>query len=209
MPAAVGDSVRYITAWLRSNSRTRLGIVLETGEATLRCITLPCSSATVCRPMRSIRIWRLKRFMDQIHEGKREVKPGKEEEKYKADELAVKHYIKAIGKGLLKVMSKMGISTLQSYKGGQIFEAVGLNSDVINRCFAGTASRLEGVGFDVLAVEALRRHQIGFPVRKETRALPVLPNPGQYAWRKDGESHLFSPENNLLYLQEAAHPTVA
>ena len=99
-----------------------------------------------------------------------------------------KNYIKAVDKGLLKVMSKMGISTLQCYKGAQIFEAVGLNEEVIDRCFAGTASKMDGVGFDVLAKEAIRRHEIGFPARMESKPLPVLPNGGQYQWRKDGET---------------------
>ena len=88
----------------------------------------------------------------------------------------------------------MGISTLQSYKGAQIFEAIGLNPEVIDRSFVGTASKIDGVGLDVLAKEAIRRHEIGFPVRHESRALPVLPSGGQYQWRKEGERHLFSPE---------------
>jgi glutamate synthase (NADPH/NADH) large chain len=101
-------------------------------------------------------------------------------------------------------MSKMGISTLQSYKGAQIFEAVGLNSEVIERSFVGTASKIDGVGLDVLAKEAIRRHEIGFPARQESKPLPVLPNGGQYQWRKDGERHLFNPEV-ISSLQQAAH----
>ncbi|MEM7578021.1 MAG: glutamate synthase large subunit, partial [Planctomycetota bacterium] len=102
-------------------------------------------------------------------------------------------YAKSIGLGLEKIMSKMGISTLASYKGAQIFEAVGLAPEVIDRCFVGTASRIKGAGFAVLAEEVIRRHRLGFPKRKQVR-LPQLPNPGEYAWRPGGESHGWSPQ---------------
>jgi glutamate synthase (NADPH) large chain len=100
------------------------------------------------------------------------------------------------------VMAKMGISTLQSYKGAQIFEAVGLKSDVIDRCFSGTASRIQGVDFEVLAEEALRRHSLGYPARPVDR-LPVLPNPGEFHWRPDGERHMWDPAS-IADLQVAA-----
>jgi glutamate synthase (NADPH/NADH) large chain len=90
-------------------------------------------------------------------------------------------------------MAKMGISTLQSYKGAQIFEALGLQDEVINRCFAGTASRIQGVDFDVLAEELLRRHAIGYPEREEER-LRALPNIGEFHWRADGERHMWDPQ---------------
>ena len=99
----------------------------------------------------------------------------------------------------------MGISTLQSYKGAQIVEAVGLNQDVIGRSFVGTVSKVDGVGLGVLANEAIRRHEIGFPSRNESKALPVLPTGGQYHWRKDSENHLFSPEV-IASLQQASEP---
>ena len=86
----------------------------------------------------------------------------------------VAKYRKGVAKGMLKVMAKMGISTLQSYKGAQIFEALGLRDEVIDRCFVGTPSRVQGVGFDVLAEEAMRRHALGFPEINMPR-LPVLP----------------------------------
>src|SRR5205807_4858 len=86
-------------------------------------------------------------------------------------------YRKATKQGILKVMAKMGISTLQSYKGAQIFEAVGLSNDVVDLCFRGTASRIKGVNFEILAEESLRRHELGYPSRSESR-LPVLPNFG-------------------------------
>src|SRR6187397_3080255 len=103
---------------------------------------------------------------------------------------------------MLKVMSKMGISTLQSYKGAQIFEAVGLNDEVIEKCFVGTASRIKGVGLEVLAKEALRRHEIGYPTRPEQR-LPVLPNFGEFHWRAEGERHMWDPQS-IADLQVAA-----
>src|SRR2546423_13859971 len=86
----------------------------------------------------------------------------------------------------------MGMSTLQSYKGAQIFEAVGLNDEVIEKCFVGTASRIKGVGLEVLAKEALRRHEIGFPTRAEQR-LPVLPNFGEFHWRAEGGRDMWGP----------------
>ena len=124
------------------------------------------------------------------------------------NEQVTENYIKAVCKGVLKVMSKMGVSTLQGYKGAQIFEAVGLNSRVIDRCFTGTASRVEGVGFEALAVEALRRHGLGFPRRKQAKRLAVLPNPGQYQWRRGGETHSVNPES-LAALQIAARQNSA
>lgn len=103
-----------------------------------------------------------------------------------------KKYIKAIGKGLLKIMSKNGISTLQSYKGAQIFEALGINSKVIQQCFYGTVSRLQGLGFDGIAKEVLLKFKKAYP--KKINKTNVLENGGVYAWRKDGESHLFNPQ---------------
>ncbi len=111
-------------------------------------------------------------------------------------------YAKSIGLGLEKIMSKMGISTLASYKGAQIFEAVGLAPQVIQRCFTGTASRIAGADLGVLAEEVLRRHALGFPRRKQVR-LPQLPNPGEYSWRPGGETHGWSPQV-VASLQAAA-----
>jgi glutamate synthase (ferredoxin) len=109
----------------------------------------------------------------------------------KADKL-VKAYSKAIAKGVMKVMSKMGISTAQSYCGAQIFEAVGLNKEVIERYFTWTASRISGVGLDVIAAEAAARHQRAFPDRQlNGRTLDVG---GHYQYRREGEYHLFNPE---------------
>ncbi|MEM6963600.1 MAG: glutamate synthase large subunit, partial [Bacteroidota bacterium] len=101
-------------------------------------------------------------------------------------------YIKAIGKGLLKIMSKNGISTLQSYKGAQIFEALGIHSNVVDQCFTGTVSRLQGLKFDGIAKEVLQKFAQAYPqgIFKNT----PLENGGVYAWRADGEFHLFNPQ---------------
>jgi len=105
------------------------------------------------------------------------------------DEEAFVNYQKAIGNGLLKVMSKMGISTLQSYQSSQIFEALGIGSDVIEKCFRGTTSRIEGLSFDDIAKEVLVRHQLAFKNQSNE-----LPTGGIYQWKRRGEKHLFSPE---------------
>jgi glutamate synthase (NADPH/NADH) large chain len=99
------------------------------------------------------------------------------------------NYQRVIGNGLLKVMSKMGISTLQSYQSAQIFEAIGLSSEVIETSFRGTISRIEGLSFDDLATEVLVRHQLAFATNNSS-----LPVGGIYQWKRKGEKHLFSPE---------------
>jgi glutamate synthase domain-containing protein 2/glutamate synthase domain-containing protein 1/glutamate synthase domain-containing protein 3 len=113
-------------------------------------------------------------------------------------EEAAQNVVKAIGKGLLKTISKMGISTIQSYRGAQIFEAVGLERELIDAHFTGTASRIGGVGLEVLATEALERHTRAYPVRQDD----LLPVGGVYAWRRDGEHHMWNPETIAL-LQHA------
>ncbi|HZA29509.1 MAG TPA: glutamate synthase large subunit [Gammaproteobacteria bacterium] len=105
---------------------------------------------------------------------------------------AVKHYIKALNKGVLKVISKMGISTIQSYRGAQIFEAIGLDKPFIDRYFTWTASRIGGIGLEVIAQEASLRHHHAYPERPVGK--PDLDWGGEYQWRRDGEYHLFNPE---------------
>jgi len=109
-------------------------------------------------------------------------------------EEAAQNVVKAIDKGLLKTISKMGISTIQSYRGAQIFEAVGLDRGLIDKHFTYTASRIGGVGIDVLATEALERHARAYPAAPD-RLLPVG---GVYAWRRDGEHHMWNPETIAL-----------
>ena len=109
--------------------------------------------------------------------------------------------VKALGKGLLKIMSKMGVSTVASYTGAQIFDAVGLGPEVIDACFAGTSSPLGGVGFDELAAEVAQRHARAFPARGGP-AHRRLETGGEYQWRREGEPHLFNPET-VFKLQHA------
>ena len=107
-------------------------------------------------------------------------------------ELLKKNYIKAVNEGLLKVFSKMGISTLQSYQGAQIFEIIGLNKEVVDKCFTGAVSRIEGMGLDEIAKEALVKHSLAF----SKKSIPVdrLPVGGIYQWKRKGEFHLFNPQ---------------
>ena len=118
-----------------------------------------------------------------------------------SEKKAEANLLKAFGKGLLKIMSKMGVSTVASYTGAQIFEAVGLGADVIQTCFAGTTSRLSGVGFDALAAEIAQRAGLALadPAGLEYQRLATG---GVYQWRRDGEPHLFSPET-VFKLQHA------
>ena len=115
---------------------------------------------------------------------------------------AVRNYIKAVNKGLVKVMSKMGISSVQSYRGAQIFEAVGLNRALIDKYFTSTASRIEGIGLDVVEQETSQRHHNAFPQRPAKE--PELDGGGEYQWRRDGEYHLFNPDT-VFKLQHATH----
>jgi glutamate synthase (NADPH) large chain len=110
-------------------------------------------------------------------------------------EKAVANVVKALGKGVLKVMSKMGISTVASYRGAQVFEAVGLSQTLVDRYFTGTTSQLGGIGLDVLAGEVAARHHRAYPpdgIRDPHRRLEVG---GEYQWRREGEPHLFDPES--------------
>ncbi len=109
-------------------------------------------------------------------------------------EKAVRNTIKALGKGVLKVMSKMGISTISSYTGAQVFEAIGIAQDVVDEFFVGTTSRLGGVDLDVIAEETIKRHFLAYPVGGEVPGAKKLPVGGEYQWRRDGEPHLFNPE---------------
>ena len=179
---------------VRTHARTRIGIIVETGEAreVHHHSLLIGYGADAINPYLAFEaLWQARAdgiLADAPH--------------LKTDDDVVYAYRKATAKGILKVMAKMGISTLQSYKGAQIFEAIGLADDVISRCFAGTASRVQGVGFDVLAEELQRRHAIGYPGR-DIVALPVLPNPGDFHWRKGGDRHMWDP-TAIAELQVAA-----
>jgi glutamate synthase (NADPH/NADH) large chain len=176
---------------VRNELRTRIGLVLETGEAREvhhHCL-LVGYGADAINPYLAFEALAKSR------------EDGVLDSDW-TDEAIVSAYRKGVKKGLLKVMGKMGISTLQSYKGAQIFEAVGIDDPVIERCFAGTPSRIRGIGFDIIAQEAIRRHEIGFPTRDQVR-LDVLPNPGLYHWRKSGEKHAWNP-HTIAAIQQAA-----
>jgi glutamate synthase (ferredoxin) len=164
---------------IRAGTRSKVGLVLESGEPRevhhfALLIGYGCSAINPYLAFETID--------DMIHEG---MLPGVDHKK------GVKHFIKAAVKGVVKTMAKMGISTIQSYRGAQIFEAVGLNSSVIDKYFTWTASRIEGVGIEVIAEEVLKRHRHAFPDRQVNGALEAG---GQYQWRADGEFHLFNPQ---------------
>jgi glutamate synthase (ferredoxin) len=165
---------------VREGTRTRCGLVIETGDAREvhhMCLLIGYGAGAV-NPWVAFET-----LDDMIREG---LVTGIDHR------TAVKHYIKALNKGILKVMSKMGISTLQSYCGAQIFEAIGLNRDVVDRYFAGTASRVGGMGIDVIAEEVRRRHERAFPERPVGAA--ELDWGGEYQWRRDGEHHQVNPD---------------
>jgi glutamate synthase (NADPH/NADH) large chain len=115
---------------------------------------------------------------------------------------AVHNYVKAAGKGVLKVMSKMGISTIASYTGAQVFEAIGLDTALVDMYFAGTPSRLSGAGLDVLAAEVVARHHLAWPANQSALAHREIETGGEYQWRREGEYHLFNPRT-VFKLQHA------
>jgi glutamate synthase (NADPH/NADH) large chain len=172
---------------IHEKSRTRVGLVIETGEAR-EChhmALLIGYGASAVNPYLAIET-----IEDMVATGAIHLAPR----------AAVRNLIKAYGKGVLKIMSKMGVSTVASYTGAQIFEALGLGQQVIDACFVGTTSRLGGVGFDVLAEEAGLRHLRAYP--RAENAHRRLEVGGEYQWRREGEPHLFSPET-VFRLQHA------
>jgi glutamate synthase (ferredoxin) len=166
---------------VRRGERTRCGLVVETGDAREvhhLCLLIGYGAGAV-NPWVAFET-----IDDMIREG---LLTDTDRTK------AVTNYIKALNKGVLKVMAKMGISTLQSYTGAQIFEAIGLNGDLVHRYFTGTVSRVSGVGLDVIADEVKRRHERAFPERP-LGAEPELDWGGEYQWRRDGEHHMVNPD---------------
>ena len=175
---------------IRAKTRSMTGLVVESGDAR-EChhiaLLIGYGAAAVC-PYLAI-----ESVQDMAHRG---VLDGVTARKAGAN------VIKALGKGLLKIMSKMGVSTVASYTGAQIFEATGLGADVISECFTGTSSRLGGIGFDVLAAESAARHARAFPALGARPPHRRLETGGEYQWRRDGEPHLFNPET-VFKLQHA------
>ena len=173
---------------IREGLRTRVSIVLETGEARevhhfALLIGYGCSAINPYVAFETID--------DMIREG---LLPNIDHK------TACKNFVKAAAKGVIKVASKMGISAIQSYRGAQVFEAVGIRQDVIDQFFTWTPSRVGGIGLRTIANEVLIRHRAAFPERAS--ANQVLPEGGQYKWRDDGEFHLFNPET-IHFLQKA------
>ncbi len=168
---------------VRNAMRTQIGILLESGEAREvhhHCLLIGYGADGINPYLAFEALWQARRE-DRL-----------DPQEFDDDEQLVTAYCKGVAKGMLKVMAKMGISTLQSYKAAQIFEAVGIQQDVIDRCFAQTPSRVKGVDFQVLAAEMLRRHELGYPQRAEEAT--SLPNPGEFHWRAEGEKHGWEPQ---------------
>jgi len=165
---------------IREGTRTRVGLVLESGEPheVHHFSLLIGYGAGAINPYVAFET-----LDDMIRQGLLTNIKHKD---------ACKNFVKAAVKGVVKVTSKMGISTIQSYRGAQIFEAIGLHPSVIEKYFTGTASRVGGVGLDVLAREVQLRHQHAFPNRQVNGH--VLDVGGNYQWRADGELHLFNPQ---------------
>jgi len=173
---------------IREGTRTQCGLVLESGEPreVHHFALLLGYGVAAINPYLAFET-----MHDMINTG---LLKGVDHDK------AVYNYIKAVTKGVVKILSKMGISTVQSYTGAQIFEAIGLNQDVIDKYFTGTASRVSGVGLEQIAKEVWIRHNHAFPERQTNGQ--TLDVGGQYKWRKEGEAHLFNPETIHL-LQKA------
>ncbi|HJY95708.1 MAG TPA: glutamate synthase central domain-containing protein, partial [Streptosporangiaceae bacterium] len=177
---------------IKQKSRTRAGLVVEAGDVR-EChhvALLVGYGAAAVNPYLAIESVR-----DLVRRGVLAGDPKISEKKAEAN------LLKALGKGLLKIMSKMGVSTVASYTGAQIFEAIGLGPEVIETCFAGTTSRLSGVDFTALAAEIEQRTGVALadPAGMEHRRLATG---GEYQWRRDGEPHLFNPET-VFKLQHA------
>src|SRR5688572_17679545 len=174
---------------IREGTRTQCGLVVETGEAREShhfCLLIGYGAGAI-NPYVAFET-----LADLDREGL--LPPGM------TYETAKKNYIKAANKAILKVASKMGISTVQSYRGAQIFEAIGLSQDVIDRYFTNTASRIKGVGLEVIARESLERHRKGYPPIRVNGE--VLDNGGSYQWRRDGEYHMWNPDT-VAKMQQA------
>ncbi|KAK7580461.1 hypothetical protein V9T40_001090 [Parthenolecanium corni] len=176
---------------IEERQRMKVGLILETGEAREvhhMCVLLGYGADAICPYL-----------VFEMAKSLRE--EGVLDESF-TDKVVFENYAEAMDKGISKVMAKMGISTLQSYKGAQIFEAIGLADDVMNKCFKGTPSRIGGVNFEVLAEEAFERHHLSYSERGTD--MLVLRNPGYYHWRHGGEKHINDPLS-IANLQEAVN----
>ncbi len=175
---------------VREKTRTKVGLIVESGDAreVHHMALLIGYGAGAVNPYLAF-----ESIEDLITSGLLTgIKPGD----------AIANYIKAAGKGVLKVMSKMGISTVASYTGAQVFEAIGLATGLVDEYFSGTVSRLGGIGLDEVAAEVAARHAAAHPDRPEERAHRRLEVGGEYQWRREGEYHLFNPQT-VFKLQHA------
>jgi glutamate synthase (NADPH/NADH) large chain len=178
---------------ISSEKRKKIGLVVETGEAREvhhHCLLFGYGADAINPYLAFEALWQAK--IDGLLD---------ESEVHSYDEM-IAAYKKGVKKGIMKVMAKIGISTLHSYKGAQIFEAVGLSDEIIERAFPGTASRVQGINFEALTKEVERRHELGYPNDLEGK-IAVLPNPGDFHWRNGGESHMWDPKT-ISSLQLAA-----
>lgn len=173
---------------IKNGTRGKVGLIVESGEPRevhhfALLIGFGAGAINPYMALETIQDLYVHDYLPEDFEGERDVEGVRK---------AKANYVKAVGKGLLKIFSKMGISTLQSYNGAQIFEAVGLNSDVVERFFTGTSSRIEGINLDTITEELLQRHRKAFPA---SNVLPLsLEHGGQYQWRRDGEAHTVNPD---------------
>ena len=175
---------------IREKTRTKVGLVVESGEVreVHHVALLVGFGAAAVNPYLA-----MESAEDLVRQG---VITGITPEK------AVRNLIKSLGKGVLKVMSKMGVSTIASYTGAQIFEAIGLSKEIVDEYFVGATSRLGGVGIDTIAQETIKRHHIAYPPGGEIPGSKKLQIGGEYQWRREGEPHLFDPET-VFTLQHA------
>ena len=175
---------------IREKTRTKVGLVVESGEVreVHHVALLIGFGAAAVNPYLA-----MESAEDLVRQG---VITGITPEK------AVRNLIKSLGKGVLKVMSKMGVSTIASYTGAQIFEAIGLSAEVVDEYFVGVTSRLGGAGIEIIAQETIKRHHIAYPPGGEIPGAKKLQIGGEYQWRREGEPHLFDPET-VFTLQHA------
>ena len=175
---------------IREKTRTKVGLIVESGEVreVHHVALLVGFGAAAINPYLA-----MESAEDLVRQG---VITGITPEK------AVANLIKSLGKGVLKVMSKMGISTIASYTGAQVFEAIGLSREVVDEYFVGVTSKLGGVSLDIIAEETIKRHHIAYPPGGEIPGTKRLPIGGEYQWRREGEPHLFDPET-VFALQHA------
>ena len=175
---------------VRNKQRSKIALIVETGEAREVhhfCVLLGYGADAICPYLAFESVLKLNRdglLAEQLHEEK-----------------IIFNFVKASNDGIRKVMSKMGISTLQSYKGAQVFEALGIDMPVINKCFFGTASRIRGVGFRLFAMDAFAFHELAWPSRS-TVSVKALPESGDFYWRNGGEQHINDPIS-IANLQDA------